>query len=249
MAIQQSSPAWTPQICMEELEKRMENALRRVSGSIGFDIDCDKSRVRSISDSAGRAFDTMNDGSGPWFMRVGLGLLEAGSFKLGPGLSLKDMGAEILREFYNEGNAAFSLAQTALAAEARAYLQSLGHDDAYTLGLLEKAGQSFCMPDKELFTREAMPYVKESVSPAGWACMGALAGLAGGIALTRVPHVGVGLGLITGIAAFFAAKKSTHRRSEALIRQLPRKLYQILATEWNANIRRYADAVNAALGK
>jgi hypothetical protein len=74
-----------------------------------------------------------------------------------------------------------------------------------------------------------------------------LAALFGLTLLTRMLPLGLAGGLIIGGGAYYLARGHLRARTEQLLRQLPRKLYQLLATELTANARRYEETINAAL--
>jgi hypothetical protein len=226
---------------------RLENAMRRVSGSIGFTIAHDRGRMRTLQETASRALETGMESGGPWFMRVGQGALDAGTFSLGQSINLKDVATEILSEFHTEGTAAFQAARAALYADALAHMQGQKVDEECRNAALSAADGTFSLPAEADFTREALPLVGQTATPATQAGIGALAGVAGLVLLTRMPHMAVVGGLVIGGAAYWLARGRLRARSEQLLRQLPRKLYHVLATELKANVRRYEETVNAAL--
>jgi hypothetical protein len=243
-----SKPAlWKAQPGIADLDMRLENAMRRVSGSIGFDISHDRGRMRTLQETAARSLATGMESGGPWFMRVGQGALDLGTFSPGQGLNLKDVGAEILSEFHTEGTAAFQAARAALYADALAHMQGQEVDEECRNTTLSAADGTFNMPDGDAFTREALPLVRQTAAPATQAGIGALAGVAGLVLLTRMPHLAVIGGLVIGGAVYYMARGRLRVRSEQLLRQLPRKLYHVLAAELKANVRRYEETVNAAL--
>lgn len=238
---------WMPALDTSLLDERADNAIRRVSGSIGLDISVDKGRMRTLKETAAQALEAGVDSVGPLFMRIGQGVFEAGVCKIGQSLDPKEVGAEILCEFHAEAVAAFQAAKAALATEALAFMNARGMGEAVTQAAITAADGVFAAPDKELFTREALPFIKTVATPSTQAFIGGLAGFACVFALIRSPHLGIFTGVLAGGGAYYLARRRVRRRCESLLRQLPRNLYQMLATEWNANIRRYAETVNAAL--
>jgi hypothetical protein len=243
-----SKPAlWKAQLSLADLDMRLENAMRRVSGSIGFDISHDRGRMRTLQETAARALETGMESGGPWFMRVGKGALDVGTFSLGQGLKLKDVGAEILSEFHTEGTAAFQAAKAALYADALVHMQGQEVDEECRKAALSAADGTFNLPAEDAFTREALPLIRQTATPATQAGIGALAGVAGLVLLTRMPHLAVIGGLVIDGAVYQLTRGQLRARSEQLLRQLPRKLYHVLATELKANVRRYEETVNAAL--
>ena len=241
--------AWTPSLDSAILDERMDNAMRRASGAVGLDISMDKGRMRAMRDTAADALEAGANSAGPLFMRVGQGVLEAGFFKAGDALDPKEVGAEILREFHAEAVPAFQAAKAALAAEALAYMNGRGIGDTQCRAVLDAANDTFAVPEKELFTREGLPFVKTVAMPSTQAFVGGIAGFACVFAFIRSPQLAIFSGVLIGGAAYYLARRRVRRRCEDLLRLLPRNLYQMLATEWNANIRRYADTVNAGVEK
>ena len=241
--------AWAPGLDTSLLDERMDNAMRRVSGSIGLDISVDKGRMRTLKETAAQALEAGASSAGPLFMRVGQGVFEAGFCKIGQALDPKEVGAEILYEFHAESVAAFQAAKAALAAEALAFMKQRGVGEAHAQTLIAAADGAFNVPDKELFTREGLPFIRTIAAPSTQAFIGGLAGFACVFALIRSPHLGIFTGVLVGGGAYSLARRRVRSSCEAMLRQLPRNLYQMLATEWNANIRRYAETVNAGLEK
>lgn len=222
------SGGWAPRLDISSLDKCMDNAMRRVSGSVGLDISMDKGRMRTLKDTAADALDAGMSNPGPLFMRVGRGVFEAGFCKIGDSLDPKEVGAEILVEFHSESTAAFQSAKAALNAEALAFLQNKGVAEAQSQRIIAAADGAFAAPSTQ-------------------ALIGGVAGLVLVIALIRSPHLGVIAGALTGGGAYYFARRRVRQRCENILRLLPRNLYDMLATEWNANLRRYAEIVNAGL--
>ncbi len=238
---------WTSKLSLSDLDERVENAMRRVSGSIGFDISHDRGKMRSMKETAARAFEAGMESGGPWFMRMGQGALEAGTFSLGQGLDLKAVGGEILAEFYAEGTAAFQAARAALYADALAHMQGQKVDEECRKTTLAAAEATFSLPAKDAFSHEALPLVAQGIAPATQSAAIGLIGFLGLILLTRMPPVAMLGGIGLGCAAYFTARGRLRGRSEQLLRVLPRKLYQLMASELKTNVRRYEETVNAAL--
>lgn len=238
---------WVPRLDTSILDQCMDNAMRRVSGSVGLDISMDKGRLRTLKDTAANALEAGMSSPGPFFMRVGQGVLEAGLCKIGSSLDPKEVGAELLYEFHSEATAAFQSAKAALSAEALGFLREKGVDKAQSQRIIAAADAGFSAPGKEVFTRVGLPFVKSAAAPSTQALVGGLAGLILVLALVRSPHLGVFTGVLTGGGAYYLARRRMRQRCENILRLLPRNLYDMLATEWNANIRRYAETVNARL--
>ncbi|SBW11181.1 hypothetical protein KL86DPRO_70199 [uncultured delta proteobacterium] len=245
--VETSGKIWNPGLDTAILDERMDNAMRRASGSIGLDIAMDKGRMRTLKDTAASALEAGLGSAGPLFMRVGRGVFEAGFCKVGESMDPKEVAAEIMREFYTETAAAFQAAKAALATDALAHMQRCGLGEAQCNALLSAADGAFSVPDKELFSREGLPFIKTIATPSTQAFIGGIAGFAVVFGLIRSPHLGIFTGVLTGGGAYYLARRRVRRKCEETLLQLPRNLYQMLATEWNANIRCYAETVNAGL--
>lgn len=235
---------WTPTLGTQTLESQLENALRRSLGSIGYEISLDRARMNTIKDSAAGALEDTFLRSGPLFARLGMSLSAVGTLSTGSNLSLKDMAGDIMYEFYTESTTAFLLGLTELAAEAETWLRAQGVADDRIRSVLDAAEKSYTLPDKERFSREALPFIHERISMIGCMVLGGLTGLALGIVLTRAPHVGVIGALIGGGVGWYLSKKRRCTKSLWLASHLPRVLAQSLFAQWKANLRRYAEIVN-----
>ena len=218
---------WTPSLGTTILDECVDNALRRISANVGFSVSMDKGHKRTMRDMA--------DPDGVEFFRVG------------DSLDPKEVEAGILREFYAEAVPAFRAAKAALAAEALAYIKGREVDKAQSRVVLATADGAFTIPEKDIFTKEGLPFAKTIAKPSTQAFIGGIAGFLCMFALVRSPHLGIFSGVLIGGAAYYLARRSMYRHCEELLRLLPRNLYQMLVAEWNANINRYADAVNAGL--
>ncbi|MCC8193518.1 MAG: inorganic phosphate transporter [Deltaproteobacteria bacterium] len=241
--------AWKPDLDMSILDERVDNAMRRASGSIGLDISVDKGRMRALHDTAVNALEAGMSSPGPLFMRIGRGAFEAGFCKIGQSLDPKEVAAEILREFFTESTAAFQAAKAALASDALAFMQKNGMGEAHCRTVLAAADGAFSLPEKELFTREGLPFIRVIATPSTQAIIGGLAGFAIVFGLIRSPHLALFTAVLAGGGAYYLARRRVRRQCEKTLRLLPRNIYQMLATEWNANIRRYAETVNAGLAR
>ncbi|MDL2210046.1 hypothetical protein LJC26_04500 [Desulfovibrio sp. OttesenSCG-928-O18] len=238
---------WKPSLDTSILDERMDNAMRRVSGSVGLDISFDKGRMRTLKETAGDALNAGLGTPGPLFMKVGKGAFEAGFLKIGESLDPKNVGAEILYEFHAESTGAFQAGKAALYAEARDFLQQQGVSEEHCNAVLAAAEGTFAVPDKDAFTKVGLPFVKAVATPFTQAVLGGIAGFLCVFLLTRVPHLGFFSGVLIGGAAYYLARSRVRKRCEQILQLLPRSLYDMLATEWNTNTRRYAETVNAGL--
>lgn len=237
---------WTPALGTQDLESRLENALRRAAGSVGYEISLDRSRTNTLKDSAAAALHDTVLQPGPLFANLGLHLASAGTLPSAPDMSLKDMAGDIMYEFYSESTAAFSLGLTELAAEAETWLRAKGLDEDRLRSVLGAAEKSYILPDKDRFSREAMPFVHEGLSMMGCVVLGGLAGLALGLVLIRAPHVALVCALAGGGTGWYLGKSRRRVRAQRLVAHLPRALAHLLFTQWKSNFQRYAEIVNAA---
>ena len=244
-----SEHTWKPDLDTAILDERMDNAMRRASGSIGLDIALDKGRMRALQNTASKALEAGMSSGGPLFMRIGQGLFEAGLCKIGEALDPKEIASEILREFYVEAMAAFLAGKAALSADALDHMKCQGLDDTYCQAILTAADGVFSAPDKDMYTKTGFPFVKTIATPSTQALVGGLAGFAAVFGLIRSPHLGVFTGVLVGGSAYYLARRRVRRKCEETLRMLPRDLYQMLATEWNAGIHRYAETVNAGIAR
>ncbi|CAK7065634.1 MAG: hypothetical protein DELT_01640 [Desulfovibrio sp.] len=238
---------WTPELDTQILDERMDNAMRRASGSVGMDIAFDKGRMRALKDTAANALDAGAGSAGPLFMRVGKGLFEAGTCKIGDSLNPKDIGGEILAEFYAEANAAFQAGKAALGKEAQAYLEARAVPEERRATLLAAADAAFAAPDKEMFTKVGLPFVRSVAAPSTQAVLGGLAGFLCFFLLLRSPHLAFFSGVLVGGGSYYLSRSRIRKRCEDLLNFLPRNIYEMLATEWNAGIRRFAETINMGL--
>lgn len=237
---------WMPVFDSKDLDDRLENAFRRVAGSIGFALDRDRCNTMTLKNTAADAMDAGLEG-GPLFMRLGRGLMELGSYSPGAHLSLQDIAGEILREFYAEGTAAYQAAKSALYAGALRHTRNCGLSEEESRPILDSAEAAFSPPSKDAFTQQAMLLVRQPLSLVSQAFLGAGAGFILCIMLVRLPHLAAIGAAIAGGITYYICRNRLRARSEGLLRQLPRQLYDLLHTGLNTNTRRYADTVNAAL--
>ena len=98
-------------------------------------------------------------------------------------------------------------------------------------------------------SRDKSLFVKTITTPSTQAFIGGLAGFAAVFGLIRSLHLGFFTGVLGGEGAYYLARRRIRRKCEETLRLLPRNLYQMLATEWNAGVRRYADTIHAGLSR
>lgn len=240
---------WTPDFSEEAFNKRLENAFRRVSGSIGFELSRDLGNSRNLKNSASNALQSgMDYNNGPLFMRMGKGALDIAAYKPGGTVDLKECAGEILREFFEEGKGAYLAVQAELHAGARAHLLDAGCSEAHVQSVLATADAGFTQPEKEDFSKAAADLCHEIASPVTKAVfVGALA-FAPVIALMRNPIVAVVAGVAATLAAYYFIRNARVGKVQRMLHILPRRLYDVLHAGIKTNARRYADTVNAAAG-
>ena len=240
---------WKSELTLEELDTHLENAYRRLAGVIGFNLNQDRGNTNLLKDSASQALEAGLDTPGPWFLKLGRGVLELGGYRPAGGVSLKDVSAEVMREFFSEGNTAYQLAKAALYADAARYMREQGIAEHLSQSILKAADDSFVLPSKDAFTQVALPLIGEGPSPA---TVSALAGI-GGFAITIVAVRAAVLGALVGVLAagvvYYMARGRLRARAERLLHRLPKNLYSLLVTGLKSNARRYEDVVNAGLEK
>ena len=238
---------WTPVFTLDEFDKRMENAFRRVSGSIGFDISVDRGDTRVLKERAAQAFESGMDSAGPLFMRFGKSALDIAAYSPKGTVNLHDCAGEVLLEFFEEGNAAYQAAKASLYADALVHLEEFGFDAEHCKSILANADASFAPPSKEAFTRQGASFCKEGATPSMQAALGGGAVFAAIILLMRSPVVASLLGVLAAGAMYYFARSNHRAKAERLARNLPKRLYQLLLSGLNTNVKRYADTVNAAI--
>ena len=239
---------WVPQFSEEDFNRRMENAYRRISGSIGHELSQDRGNTRQFKDSAAEALNSGFDyRNGPLFMRVGKGALAMSSYRPGGTVELKECAGEILREFYEEGASAFQAAKAALGVEADTFLQQCAVAPERISPVLAAAGDTFLFPDKEEFTKIGLEYCAEATSPATLAALAGVAGFAPVLMLLRSPVLAGILGVCAAGAAYCYFRAKRRNRAETMLNMLPRRLYDVLQGALKTNVRRYSETVNAAL--
>ena len=240
---------WEPRFSGDDFNQRMENAFRRASGQIGFELSRDRGNTRALRERATAALDSGLDAGRrvPLFIRMGKGALDITGYKPSGTIDLKGCAGEILREFYEEGRAAYHAAAAALHAEAREYLRDRGCSDAECTAVLSSAESSFASPDKDAFSDAARDLCQETFSPATLAILAGAVVFVPVVVVMRSPVIGVLLGLCATGVAYYLIRGKRRTRVETLAHVLPRRLYDLLQGGLNANVRRYAEVVNAAM--
>ncbi|UQZ89887.1 hypothetical protein C4J81_11960 [Deltaproteobacteria bacterium Smac51] len=238
---------WQPQSNLPELDSRLENAFKRVSGLAGFRIGQDRMNTDALRSTAANIVDVSVSGAGPFFMRLGQSLGSACSYRPKGQISLKEIAAEVLNEFYNEGVAAFQAAKISLHTSAAKYLTEAGMDESSRNAVLESVDKSFMDPSREEMTMAAMPYVNVTITPGTLACIGLVAGMALGLVALRHPLFMLIGGIIGGGGAYCVARSKLREKAGTLLTRLPQDIYTILRQNLIANETRYIDLVNQSV--
>ena len=235
---------WQLENPLRELDEHLGNAYKRVSGLIGFKLGQDRLNLDALSGSARDIMETNFSAAMPGFMRLGRSITSAITYRPDHELSLKEMAAEILSEFYNEALGAFQANRLRLNDGARAFLQDVPEERRGAI--LAAAEETFRLPAKEDMMREAEPLVKEGITPGTAACLGLFAGLGLGLAVFRHPLFG-GIGAVIGMAlAYYLIRSRMRGKAQNLLGLLPQRLYSQLRGALVANQTRYQEIVNSS---
>ena len=241
-----SKDLWKLTTPLAELDEHLSNAYKRIEGIVGFKLGQDRINLDALSSSAREIVNTHLYPEEPFFMRVGRSISTAASYRPKNELSLKELAAEILSEFYNEGTGAYQAVKSRLYDEAGSWLKSRGVDDERRRAALKAAEDSFLPPAKEDMTRQALPHVKQIATPGTLSCIGIFVGLALGIAAMKHPVAGGISGLICGALTYYLARKHLRTKAGALMIKLPQDLYSLLRLNLISNQTRYEEIVNNA---
>ncbi len=240
-----SKEPWKLSAPLDDLNGQMENAYKRVSGLIGFKMSRDRLNLEALSGSAASLVDISLDRSEPFFMRLGRGLNSAVTYRPKHALSLKELAAEVLEEFYREATGAFQATKIRLRDEAEAWLKSQGVEDERRRCVLDAAGETFLPPSKEEMMREALPYVVQRISPGTAATVGGFGGFGLFLALLRHPVMGL-IGAVAGAALlYYLTRNRGLKLALKLLSGLPQDLFNCLRRSLVANISRYEEIINA----
>lgn len=242
------STPWQAESNLSELDSRLENAFKRVSGLVGFRVGQDRMNTDALSSTASSMVDGFLE-CGPMFMRVGQSISQAAGYRPKGQISLQEIAADVLTEFYNEGVAAFQAAKIALHASAEKYLTERGLDEASRHAILDSVDKSFMEPSREEMTLAAMPYVKVLATPGTVACIGLIAGMALGLLALRHPlFMAIG-GLIVSGVSYSIARSKLRDKASTLLARLPRDIYTLLRQTLISNESRYTELINQSLSK
>ncbi len=230
----------------KELDAHLENAYKRVAGIVGFKMNQDRINLEALAGSARDIVDWNVAPTEPFFMRLGRSVHSVATYRPKGTLSLKELAAEVLDEFYREGTGAFQAVRVRLHGGAAAWLQDLGLSEERRRAVLAAAEDSLLPPSREEMTRQAMPFVQETVTPGTLAIVGGFAGFGLVIATLRHPllaAVGAGGG---AALAYYLARNRLRTRAQTLLTKLPQELYSLLRQSTVANQTRYQDIINQA---
>jgi len=240
-----SSP-WKFSTPLKELDEALDNAYKRVEGFVGFKLGRDRLNLDALSGSARDIMDINLDRQGSSWTRLGQSLGQAAGYRPKDELSLKELAAEILEEFYQAAMGGYQSARVRLAGEAEAWLKERGLDDEKRRFILTAAEETFLPPPKEEMTRAALPYVKQLLAPSSLAIIGGFAGF--GLMILTLRHpVLAAVGAVAGAAlAYYFGRKKMRSQARDLLAGLPADLYNTLRRGLVSNESRYEDIVNQA---
>ena len=231
---------------LKEFNEHLENAYKRVAGIAGFKLGQDRMNLDALSGSARHIMDLNFNSGEPFFMRIGRSVGTAASYRPKAELSLKELAAEVLGEFHNEAVGAFQDVRVRMFNESSAWLKSRGVDDERRQSLLSAAEESFLPPSREDMTREALPYVRQIISPGTLACLGGLAGFVLMIFTLRHPlFLAVGVAAGAGLT-YYLARSRMRAKARDLMARLPQDLYNLLRRNLVSNQTRYQEIINKA---
>lgn len=242
---------WHPEIDLKILDQHLELAFKRVCGVVGSKMFTDSDASFTFKEAASNVFTSARDReSGPFFMGLGQGILkEICSWKAKKAVSLKELAAEILGEFYEASQTAFETTRLRLHDQAEIYLTEniSGLDQVRRKRILAAADKTFLPPSREEMTKAALPYVHQFMTPA------TMAGLACGLGIIvlfftlRHPLV-VGIGnLLIGAGVYWYGRDLVCNRAAKLLETLPKNLYDMIRQTLVENHNNYRDMVNAAV--
>lgn len=240
---------WKAENITAELDTRLDNAFKRVSGSIGYDISYDGGRSKAMRDTVSSVVQAGMDTPGPLFLRLGSGLLEGNGLNIGSGVSPRDVAAEIMQEFYSEGNAAFQTVKAAFYASAAQHLKSSGLEADARENILAAAGSAFSAPVKDEFMLAAKPLCEQALSPSSILCIGGVLGFILPLVLIRVPHIAVAGALIGAGLGYYMGRNRQRVVAARVAQRLPRILYDLLQRKLLSNSAKYENIVNSSATK
>lgn len=236
--------AWKLENPLKELDEHLGNAYKRVAGIIGFKLGQDRLNLDALSGSARDIMEINFSEAMPGFMRLGRSITSAITYRPDNELSLKEMAAEILNEFYNEALGAFQANRLRLNDGARIFLEDMPEERRRAI--LAVAEESFKLPAKEDMMCEAESLVKDGLTPGTGAGLGLFAGLGMGIAVFRHPLFG-GLGAVVGAAlAYYLVRSRMRNKVQKLLGFLPQQLYSRLRGALVVNQTRYQEIINSS---
>lgn len=243
-----ASEKWKSQSTIKELDEHMDNAFKRVSGIVGYQLGRDRMNLESLTGTAQSALENLAS-PGPMFMRLAGGLGAAAGLRPKTELSLKELAAEILNEFFSEATGAFQAARVRLHNEAEAWLRSRGVSDECRVKALGAADESLLNPSREDMTRAALGFVKEGLSPGTAGIIGGFGGFGLIVATLRHPVLAIAGAVVGAALLYYLARKSLRKKTDTLLVELPQAVYKIFRAAFIANQDRYQDIINRAAEK
>jgi len=241
-----SPTPWQLDAPLKELDEHVENAYKRVAGIVGFKLGQDRMNLDALSGSARRIMDLNFSSDEPFFMRIGRSVGTAVTYRPKAELSLKELAAEVLGEFYSEAVGAFQDVRVRMFNESSVWLKSLGLEDERRKSILSAAEESLLPPSREDMTREALPYVKQVLTPGTWACLGGFAGF--GLMIVTLRHpLFLAIGTVSGAGlSYYLARGRMRAKAQTLMVRLPQDIYNMLRRSLISNQTRYQEIINKA---
>lgn len=233
---------------LQELDEHLENAFKRVAGIIGYQMGQDRLNTDSLSGSAKRIIDINSYSDEPFFMRIGRSVGTAVTYRPKGTISLKELGAEVLNEFFNEATGAFQSARVRLHEQAEAWLQGQGLAEDKRRAILSAADDSLLPPPREEMTRAAMPYVQQLITPGSLAIIGGFGGFGLVIATIRHPVLAAFGAVIGAGLTYYLSRGRLRTRAQKLLTNLPQDIYNLLKRAAISNQTRYQDIINKQAG-
>lgn len=239
---------WKSSSTVKDLDEHLENAYKRVSGIVGFKLGQDRMNLETISESAKNVLENLAT-PGPLFMRIGGGLGAAADCRPKTELSLKELAAEVLNEFFSEATGAFQAARLRLHNEADDWLKSRGVEENVRKAALTAADESLLGPSREDMTRAALAYVQEGINPGTAGIVGGFGGFGLIVATLRHPVLAIAGAVLGAGILYYLARKRLRVKTMTLLTRLPQDIYKIFRSLFIANQERYQDIISQAAEK
>jgi hypothetical protein len=202
----------------------------------------------ALKSTAASVVDNLTNAElGPFFMRLGQGLGQAAGYRPKGQISLKEIAADVLSEFYDEALAAFQAAKISLRSSANQFLSEQGLEEGARTAILDTVDKAFTDPSREEMTRAAIPHTNLAVTPGTVACFGLIAGMALGLIALRHPIFMAACGIIASGLSYSVARGKLRDKAAKLLTHLPQDIYNLLRHSLIANETRYIELVNQSL--